>query len=176
MVQINESNMIFGDFEEDTIFQIEKSKLHNKIGNGIKVVEFVLLRNENELNFIEAKSSSPRPTKDNIVRFNEFIEEIVDKFIHSFNLFYSTILKRNKDYGEMNNNFFELDNSQTKLKFILVIKGHEIEWLLPISDDLKKKLSYQNTIWKSEVIVMNDKIANKYNLVKEEKKKECSWQ
>lgn len=166
MVQINESNMIFGDFEEDTIFQIEKSKLHNKIGNGIKVVEFIFLRNENELNFIEAKSSSPRPTKDNIVRFNEFIEEIVDKFIHSFNLFYSTILKRNKDYGEMNNNFFELDNSQTKLKLILVIKGHEIEWLLPISDALKKKLSYQNIIWKSEVIVMNEKIANKYNLVK----------
>lgn len=166
MVQINESNMIFGDFEEDKIFEIEKSKLHNKIGNGIKVVEFILLRDENELNFIEAKSSSPRPTKQNKIRFNEFIEEISDKFIHSFNLFYSIILKRNKDYGEMNNNFFELDNSQIKLKFILVIKGHEIEWLLPISDALKRKLSYQNTIWKSEVIVMNDKVANKYNLVK----------
>lgn len=158
--------MVFGDFEEERIFEIEKSKLHNKIGNGIKVVEFVFLRNENELNFIEAKSSSPRPTKENIIRFNEFIEEISDKFIHSFNLFYSVLLKRNKDYGEMNNNFFELDNSKIKLKFILVIKGHEIEWLLPISDALKKKISYQNIIWKSELIVMNDKIANKYNLVK----------
>ena len=28
MVQINESNMIFGDFEESQIFKIEKSKLH----------------------------------------------------------------------------------------------------------------------------------------------------
>lgn len=158
--------MIFGDFEEEKIFKIEKSKLHNRIGNGIKVVEFVFLRNENELDFIEAKSSSPRPTKQNVIRFNEFIEEISDKFLHSFNLLYSAILKRNKNYGEMNNNFFQLDNSQIKIKFILVIKGHEIEWLLPISDALKKKLSYQNTIWKSEVIVMNDKIANKYNLVK----------
>lgn len=158
--------MIFGDFEEDKVFKIENSKIHNKIGNEIKVVEFVLLKNDNELNFIEAKSSSPRPTKHNIIRFNEFIDEISDKFIHSFNLFYSTILRRNKDYGEVNNNFFELDNSKIKLKFILVIKGHEIEWLLPISDALKKKLSYQNTIWKSEVVVMNDKIANKYNLVK----------
>lgn len=166
MVQINESNMIFGDFEEDKIFIIEKSKLHNKIGNGIKVVEFIFLRNKNELNFIEAKSSSPRPTKLNNIRFNEFINEISDKFIHSFNLFYSAILKRNKDYGEINNNFFELDNSQIKLKFIIVIKDHDIEWLLPISDALKKKLSYHNTIWKSEVIVMNDQIANRYNLVK----------
>ncbi|WP_058953323.1 hypothetical protein [Clostridium tyrobutyricum] len=167
MVEIRESNMIFGDFEENKIFRIEKSKLHNKIGAGIKVVEFVLLRNVNELNFIETKSSSPRPTKQNVIRFNEFIDEILDKFVHSFNLFYSAILKRNKDYGEINSNFFELDNSRTKLKFILVIRGHEIEWLLPISDALKKKLSYHNTIWKSEVIVMNDKIANKYDLVKE---------
>jgi hypothetical protein len=166
MVEIKESNMIFGDFEEDKIFNIEKSKLHNKLKNGIKVVEFVLLRNENELNFIEAKSSSPRPTKQNVIRFNEFIDEISDKFIHSFNLFYSAVLKRNKDYGEINNNFFELDNSKIKLKFILIIKGHEIEWLLPISDALKKKLAYQNIIWKSEVIVMNDDIANKYKLVK----------
>lgn len=167
MVQIKESNMIFGDFQEDRIFKIEKSKLHNKIGDGIKVVEFLLLKDEYELDFIEAKSSSPRPTKDNIIRFNEFIEEISDKFIHSFNLYYSAILKRNENYGEINNNFLKLDSSKIKLKFILVIKGHEIEWLLPISDALKKKLSYHNTIWKSEVIVMNDKIAKKYNLVKE---------
>lgn len=166
MVQINESNMIFGDFEEDKIFQIEKSKLQKKIGNGIKVVEFIFLRNENELNFIEAKSSSPRPTKQNVIRFNEFIDEISDKFIHSFNLFYSAILKRNNDNGEINNTFFELDNSKIKLKFILVIKGHDLKWLLPISDALNKKLSYQNTIWKSEVIVMNDTIAYKYNLIK----------
>jgi hypothetical protein len=166
MVQIEESNMIFGDFEEDKIFKIEKSKLYNKIGSGIKVVEFIFLKNENELDFIEAKSSSPRPTKENYIRFNEFINEISDKFIHSFNLFYSAILKRNKDYEELSSNFFELDNSRVKLKFILVIRGHEIEWLLPISDALKKKLSYQNTIWRSEVIVMNDSIANRYDLVK----------
>lgn len=166
MVEINESNMIFGDFEENQVYKIEKSKLHNRIGNGIKVVEFVLLRSENEINFIEAKSSSPRPTKENTIRFNEFIDEISDKFIHSFNLFYSVVLKRNNGYGEISSDFFEVDNSKIKIKFILVIKGHEIEWLLPISDALKKKLSYQNTIWKSEVIVMNDDIANKYSLIK----------
>lgn len=127
MVQIKESNMIFGDFQEDRIFKIEKSKLHNKIGDGIKVVEFLFLKDEYELDFIEAKSSSPRPTKDNIIRFNEFIEEISDKFIHSFNLYYSAILKRNENYEEINNNFLKLDSSKIKLKFILVIKGHEIE-------------------------------------------------
>lgn len=166
MVEINESNMVFGEFEEDKVFQIEKSIIHNKIGNGIKVVEFILLKNTNELNFIEAKSSSPRPTKDNIIRFDEFIGEISDKFIHSFNLYYSAILKRNENYSEINNKFFQLDNSKLKLKFILVIKNHEIDWLMPISEALKKNLSYHNTIWKSEIVVINEEIAKKHQLIK----------
>lgn len=166
MIQINESNMIFGDFEENKVFQIEKSTLQQKAGNGIKVVEFILISNENELSFIEAKSSSPRPVKDNYVRFNEFIKEISDKFIHSFNLYYSAIMKRNINYTEINNRFFELDNKKLKFKFILVIKGHKTEWLMPLSDALKEKLSYHNTIWKSQVIVMNDVLAEQYNLIK----------
>ena len=39
MIQINESDMLFGDFEEESVFQIENSKLHKNVGNGIKVVE-----------------------------------------------------------------------------------------------------------------------------------------
>lgn len=166
MIQINESNMIFGDFEEDRVFQIENSKLHKNIGNGIKVVEFILLSKENELSFIEAKSSSPKPIKDNIIRFNEFINEISDKFIHSFNLYYSAILQRCKECEELNLNFVNLDNSQINFKFILVIKGHRTEWLMPLSDALKESLSYHNTIWKSKVIVFNDELAKKYKLIK----------
>lgn len=166
MIQINESNMIFGYFEEDRVFQIENSKLHKNIGNGIKVVEFILLSKENELSFIEAKSSSPKPVKDNIIRFNEFINEISDKFIHSFNLYYSAILQRCKECEELNPSFMNLDNSQINFKFILVIKGHRTEWLMPLSDALKESLSYHNTIWKSKVIVFNDELAKKYKLIK----------
>ncbi|MBS2904951.1 hypothetical protein KFV96_27945, partial [Klebsiella pneumoniae] len=106
------------------------------VGNGIKVVEFILLSKENELSFIEAKSSSPKPVKDNIIRFNEFINEISDKFIHSFNLYYSAILQRCKECEELNASFMNLDNSQINFKFILVIKGHRTEWLMPLSDAL----------------------------------------
>ncbi|UZT05436.1 MULTISPECIES: hypothetical protein [Clostridium] len=166
MIQINESNMIFGDFEEDRVFQIENSKLHKNIGNGIKVVEFILLSKENELSFIEAKSSSPKPVKDNIIRFNEFINEISDKFIHSFNLYYSAILQRCKECEELNPSFMNLDNSQINFKFILVIKGHRTEWLMPLSDALKESIAYHNTIWKSQVVVFNDELAKKYKLIK----------
>lgn len=168
MIQITESNMIFGDFEEDKVFQIEDSKLHKNVGNGIKVVEFILLSKENELSFIEAKSSSPRPTENNIIRFNEFISEISEKFIHSFNLYYSSILGRCTDYEreEINDRFKNLDNSKIKFKFILVIKGHKVEWLMPLSDALKKNLAYHNTIWNSQVVVLNDEMAKDYRLIK----------
>lgn len=167
MIQINESNMIFGDFEEDKVFQIESSKLHKNVGNGIKVVEFILLSKKDELSFIEAKSSSPKPVKDNIIRFNEFINEISDKFIHSFNLYYSAVLRRCKECHELNSRFVDLDNSQIKFKFILVIKVHRIEWLMPLSDALKEKLAYHNTIWKSQVVVLNDEQAKEYKLIKQ---------
>lgn len=160
--------MKFGDFEEDKVFQIENSKLHKNVGNGIKVVEFILLSKENELSFIEAKSSSPRPTEDNSIRFTEFINEISEKFIHSFNLYYSAILRRVTDDegAEINSRFKELDNRKIKFKFILVIKGHKVEWLMPLSDALKKNLAYHNTIWKSQVVVLNDEQAKEYRLIK----------
>lgn len=158
--------MIFGDFKEDDVFQIEKSKLHSTIGDRIKVVEFLLIKDISKLYFIEAKSSSPQPTEDNKVRFDEYIQEISDKFIHSFNLFYSAILKRNKHHVELSNNFFNLSHDEIEFKFILVIKNHKIDWLLPISDALNRKLSHQNTIWKSKVVIMNYDLATKYNLVK----------
>lgn len=45
------------------------------------------------------------------------------------------------------------DYSSIKLKFILIIKGHELQWLQPIKDALDKKLIDYNKIWKSEVVI-----------------------
>ena len=59
-----------------------------------------------------------------------------------------------------------LDNSQINFKFILVIKGHRTEWLMPLSDALKESMAYHNTIWKSQVVVFNDELAKKYKLIK----------
>ncbi|AQS05036.1 hypothetical protein [Clostridium beijerinckii] len=169
MIEISESGMIFGVYEDDRVFRIEISKLHDKIGNRIKVVEFILMRKQNELDFIEAKSSSPKPIQDSeekVEKFNKYIEEITDKFIHSFNLYYSAILGKNNHYNEISSKFLDLDNSILNFKFILVIKNHKEEWLVPILNALKRNLAYHNTIWKSDVIVVNEEIAKKYNLIK----------
>lgn len=167
MVAITESNMVFGDFDDDKIFEIEKSKLHKNVGNGVKVVEFILIKDENNLTFIEAKSSSPSPISGNEENFDKYINDICDKFMHSLNLYQSAIFKRNNGHEEISENFRLLNNASIKFKFILVITYHKKEWIPPILDALKRKLIPYNKIWKSEVIVINGEDAKKFGLVKE---------
>lgn len=163
MKSIIESKMVF-EFEEEQVFCIENSRLQRGVGDGIKTVEFILNRKENLLEFIEAKSSSPRPTKENNERFETFMDDIADKFIHSFNLYYSAIHGR-YETEEINQPFFEIELHKVRYRFILIIKGHRIEWLLPLQEALHRKLQYHISIWKSEVILMNEEVAKDKKLI-----------
>lgn len=71
-ITIEESKMMFGEFDKEKVFIIEKSNLYKSLGKGVKIAEFVLLQDLNKLIFLEAKSSSPRDT--NKIRFDEFID------------------------------------------------------------------------------------------------------
>lgn len=165
MIQVRESNMLF-EFEEDQIFPIENSQLHTEIGEGIKSVEFVVSLKEQEFAFIEAKSSSPQPTKDNQEKFDTFIKDVSDKFVHAFNMFLTAILHRYHDEA-IPTNFLEMNKEAAVFKFILIIKGHRMEWLQPLQDAFSKHLLYHRKIWGSHVVVMNEELARDYSLVKE---------
>ena len=164
MIQIRESGMIFGNYEQPCLYRIENSKLHKELGDGIKSVEFILLRDANKIFFIEAKSSSPK-AETNAVRYHEFIDEIADKFIHSFNMFSAWKVGRLDDAGEAGDKLQAVRMKDISTIFILVIRGHRREWLLPLQEELNRKLRCQRSIWKSRVIVMNDEIAKQYHLI-----------
>lgn len=164
MIRIQESKMIF-EFNEEQIFQIENSKLHHDIGDGIKTVEFVVTVKENEIYFVEAKSSSPRPIPENKEKFETFINEISDKFIHSFNMYLSAVLERN-NFEEIPEKLFEIKKDKAIFKFILIIKNHSIEWLLPLKEAIHKKILPHIKIWESNVVLMNEEIAREYMLIK----------
>lgn len=166
MIEIVESGMCFGPYQEGNVFNIEKSHLYIGIGAGIKTVEFVLIYNENTLGFIEAKSSSPKPEKENKIDFNEFINEISEKYLHSFNLYYANIMRRHGENDELSTEFLQLNNERIMIKLFLVIKGHEIIWLAPIKNELERTLLWHNKIWKCEIAVLNDILAIQYGLIK----------
>ena len=165
MIRVVESNMIF-EFEEKHIFQIENSNLHSSLGDGIKTVEFVVSVKPDEILFVEAKSSSPQPKAENKERFDEFIDEISDKFIHSFNMYLTSVLKRNL-VDKIPDKLLNIELETAKFKFILIIKGHKIEWLQPLKDAFDRIMIDYNKIWKSSVIIMNDEIAKEFKLTKE---------
>jgi hypothetical protein len=163
---ILESNMTFGPYPEGQCFHIEKSEQYEAIKDKVKIAEFIL-RKDKDFWIIEAKSSSPRTdTKPN---FNDFISEVLVKFTNTFLLGLAIYLKRHEHNETQLNSFFQnVNSSETKIKFILVINGHEKEWLPPIQDALLKALSPLIKIWALPpncVVVMNNELAKKHNLI-----------
>ena len=163
MIEIEESGMKFGPFECSHVFRIEKSKLYKSLHN-IKTVEFIL-ENNNKLQFIEAKSSSPKPVPDNLVCFEQFIDEISQKFLHSLNLYYTGVLGRHGSANDLPDAMKEINHQHVSIKFILVVKNHQDEWLMPIKDALEKKMRSISSIWGSQLAVINEKTAQKYKLI-----------
>lgn len=163
-MQILESGMIFGNYKPEQVFWIENSQMHNDIGSGVKCVEFILLRGMDKIFFIEAKSSSPK-SDTSWDRYQEFLDEIKDKFIHSFNVFCAWYTGRLIDEGEIGTELSAVAYPDAKFVFILIIRGHKKEWLLPLQEELNQKLRHHKAIWRSNVIVMNDEIARKNQLI-----------
>ena len=158
---IEESGMKFGPFSKDEIFHIEKSGLYQTVSDGVKIAEFALLRNEEKIVVVEARSSSPQPGSE--VKFDSYIDEIYTKFINSFYLIAAIILKRH-DFqpDEMPALLAKMKIKATEFRFVLVINGHQDEWLLPINDSLKAKFIPLQKTWKccpDFVAVINDEIA-----------------
>ena len=137
MVTINESGMTFGPFAENQVYQIEKSEAYTHLGEGIKVVEFVYKQNDDKLFFVEANSSSPKPSGGD---FKKYIEDISKKFVHSFDLWLSLNLKRRQD--DISEEILDVQTSNQIFRFILVIKGHEKSWLPPVMEDQMSVLNF----------------------------------
>ena len=151
------------DFIADNTFYIEASKVYANVGGGIKSVEFIRAK-ENKLLFVEAKTSFPNPDNPslgNYTKFQEEINDICDKFIHSLNLYSSLKIGVNKEV-------FAYDFAPPEaisLVFILVIKNHEPSWCRKIKPKFISALpSYFKQIWKPEVYVINHKSAIQQNL------------
>lgn len=163
-VTITESGLAFGDFDEANLFYAEQSNIYNSLGENIKSVEFVLWKRNDHIIFVEAKSSSPKPS--NQVDFDEYIDEVYKKFYHSIDLFFSLIVNRLDARREMPLCFKQTNYAMARIKLIFVINGHKTEWLPPISEALTRKLRMQIKTWRLDLTVLNHELADNYGLLK----------
>jgi len=165
---IIESGMTFGPYPEGDCFPIEKSETYQKIKEGVKIAEFLLLHSQDDsiVWIVEAKQSSPRPeTQPN---FDDFLLEIQEKLTNALTLSVATCLKRPSTYEELPNSFQTLDLEKASFRLILVIKGHQEAWLPPLQDALKKALNPTIKTWNlsaTSVVVLNATMARLQGLI-----------
>lgn len=160
-----ESFMKFS-FNEDDLFRIEEDELV-KTAEGIKACECVVLISEN-IALIEAKSSAPRI--DNEEKFLAFISDIRQKFADSLQLF-SDIKSKAKGEAAFQRLPVNLQNTQVpteEYKIYLIIHGHQLDWLLGLTDALRKELKDVVKQWNlrdSNVKVYNEESALENKLI-----------
>jgi len=153
---------------DQQLFYLEESQAYKEIQEGVKMAELLLLRPESpyKIWIIEAKSSSPRPeTQPN---FNEFIQEITKKFANALTLFIANYLKRHWNHNELSEELQNYPLHDVKFAFVLIIKGHEKPWLVPLQEAVGKSLRPLLRTWgqSSKVVVLNDVMArNDHKLI-----------
>ena len=175
-MEIRESGMVFGPFEEEAVFHIEKSRLYRHVNRGegnVPTAEFLLLHGldasstASSLWIVEAKSSAPRP--GNVEDFKKFIQEINAKLASSFSLTMAALLGRHPSHNDLPRSFLKQAYASISIQLILVLREHKKEWLEPVSDALQKTFKSSASIWNflpGDVVVLNDEMARKHRLIR----------
>lgn len=173
MKRIIESEMNFGNFDESNLFYIEDSQIYKRLGSGIKTVEFILKNDRNSIIFLEAKKSCPNAanrdiSKDKNEKFEEYYSSITEKFIISFQIYLSVIMARQQDDSLEVGDALRITNNlkDVGIKFILVVKNaSDSAWLAGPKAELDNRLVKIRKIWGINVLVLNEELARKYNLI-----------
>lgn len=164
MKTITESGMRFGPYNTNSVFEIEKSQTLVSIGSGIKITEFILIR-DNNLFLIEAKSSTPNPCSRE--RLDDFITELEEKFVNALCILMS-IKSGRMSSNELPQGFIDMNIETIDLRFMLVINGHKPEWLAPLKDKFEQKLLRWKKVFAMKnnyVLVLNDELARRKNFI-----------
>lgn len=167
MITISESGMKFGPYEEMDIINWEKSSLYKSFGVGLKSVEFIYLEKKCAFCLLEAKTTAPNPLGPKGQEgFDEYIGEVSEKLIHTFDLFISSLLGRYADKEkELPIKFLKQNLGKIKVKFLLVVKDAKYEWLRPLNDGLNKVLLRHKKTWDIKVTVLNEEMALSRNII-----------
>jgi hypothetical protein len=170
-VTLRESGLEFGPFDDDKCFPVEQSALYAGLGEGVKMVEFMLVRTGKggvaNLFCVEAKTTAPR--QGTHPRFDEYFTEIRDKMLNSLLLFISVRLGRHgAAVDELPNALRELDLNAAGFKFILVVSKAEESWLQPLQDKftlVMKSVVQTFRINPTAAVVLDEKRARAHGLI-----------
>lgn len=160
MVTIEESEMRFGLYDEESVFYIEHSPQYQKNlqHSGIKSCEFILQCTSDSkitLYLLEAKRSAP------IQNLDCYVSDILDKMRHSLLLYANILLNRFPSTG-VPPALSAPDLSAKAIRLVLVVKTAKNEWLPPLEDTFQAAFQQipDFRIWNVDnIYVINESIA-----------------
>ena len=154
-VIIEESEMRFGKYPDNSVFHLESSDQYTKSlrQNKVRSCEFVMLRKKKSrkrLIFVEAKRSLPEDyaadTEEKAsTLYQEFIQEITEKFRHSLHLF-SGILLGVQGQDGVPSDLLINDLKEYDFQIVLVVKTAKQERLIHYSDVLGQSLDRKSVV------------------------------
>ena len=163
-INLGEFGVVFGTFDGDDIFEIEKILTDIKFEDGVKKVEFIVKMQDkgNSIALVEAKSSIPRNSKD-------FFEEIKLKMAHSLTVWFACVCGRHSGLAtKLPINLNKICNLASPLKLILVVPTAPDDMLPGLSDSFRKALRVERALWDigySDILVLNESKARTYRLI-----------
>lgn len=174
MITFTESGMKFSYEEQDT-FYLEKSELYEtRLRNHqVSSVECITVRVQHDRRkvlFIEAKTSAPNPNgPKGIGRFEEFVEELCVKFRHSLAMCYAIL---HDVHGMEDSTLHNMGavlrsclETQPQILYVVIIQKHEPSWCNGLQEALHKALTSMRSIWKIQIVVINEEIARSVQLI-----------
>ena len=170
---INESDMNFGPYDKNDLFQIEKSNVYTKdlAEKRVSVTEFILLRDQ-KLLFVEAKKTTPNfencdDSQEKLNKYQDYVNSIRDKFVHSVSTYMSMRLGRS-DSSELSEKMIREDIKSLRIVLVLVVKNSYPSSLIHYKEKLDSILKPEKSIWKiNDVLVISEAMAKKKGLVTE---------
>lgn len=171
-ITIRESGLEFGPFDDTRCFHVERSALYAGLGEGVKMVEFILVKpgrgGVTNLLCVEAKSSAPR--RETQPRFDTYFEEIRDKMLNALLLFLGMREGRHGPVAQvLPQELAQLDASTMGVRFVLVIAGAQDAWLPPLQDKMRHVLRSTVRVFKidpASVAVLNERGARARGLIR----------
>ena len=170
--EIPESDMLLLIPDWDKVFYIEESSIYQKLGEGIRTVEYIQLSKKGSLQFVEAKKTCPNVNnKDNNEKkkqkYESYYQELTEKYSDSLNVLVAGLLDRYDETEEIGKRIKEIKSLRnTRIQFILVIKTAEELWLSGVKTELEQRLRKLRKIWHVEVVVLNEELAIRLQLAK----------
>lgn len=163
---IRESEMDFGDYDDNKVFKIEKCKLKRKLGDGFKIVEFIALTEQDKLVFIEAKPVGYIKSVE-MQHYHNKLNELCEKFENSIDIFFSIQSHRLEDTkNEVGSILKTTDYSKKDIFCYLVIKDAEYNLCSTLTNALNCQMKKRLAIYNIQLLVINSNTARKFNIIK----------